>query len=183
MHVITGLAKGKKITTIEGTEVVRPTPERVKEGIFSAIQFEIEGRSFLDLFAGSGQLGIEALSRGAEFAVFSDENPEAIKHITKNVESTGFLEKSKIIKGDYLYALSLLNTKFDFIFLDPPYSSGLLIKSLENIFPYLKDTGTVLCEHPFNQEMPQKIAGLVFKKMYKYGKVCVTTYNKEGVEN
>ena len=104
MRVITGKAKGKVLLTSEGLSV-RPTPQRVKEGIFSSIQFDLEGRRVLDLFGGSGQLGIEALSRGAEYALFVDSNPISVKNITKNIESTGFIECSKIIRGDYAAVL------------------------------------------------------------------------------
>ena len=88
MRVITGVARGKKLITAEGIDV-RPTPERVKEALFSSIQFDIEGRSFLDLFAGSGQIGIEALSRGAEKTVFVDQSPVSIDHINKNLNCQG----------------------------------------------------------------------------------------------
>ena len=94
MRVITGMARGKRLVTAEGLDV-RPTPERVKEAMFSAIQFDIEGRTILDLFAGSGQIGIEALSRGAERAVFVDQSPVSIDHINRNLKTTDFILKIK----------------------------------------------------------------------------------------
>ena len=100
MRIITGLARGKRLVTPAGREV-RPTPERVKEAVFSALQFEIEGRRVLDLFAGSGQLGLEALSRGAQSATFVDVSETSVSAVKKNVEATGFSDKCRVIRADF----------------------------------------------------------------------------------
>lgn len=130
MRVITGLAKGIRLQTPEG-ETTRPTSERAKEAVFSMIQFEIEGRRVLDLFAGSGQLGIEALSRGAKEATFADFSKAAIQCVRANLKKTGFEANAVVYAGD---ALSFLRGrpqgKFDLVFLDPPYALGLVPKAL-----------------------------------------------------
>ena len=131
MRIITGSAKGIKLVTLEG-DATRPTSERAKEALFSMIQFDIEGRRVLDLFAGSGQLGLEALSRGAEHCTFTDSSPDAIAIVRKNIEKTRFLEKSKTAIADYRNFLRKSDSKegFDIIFLDPPYASDSLTDAL-----------------------------------------------------
>ncbi len=182
MRVITGTARGKRLITAEGLDV-RPTPERVKEALFSAIQFDIEGRTFLDLFAGSGQMGIEALSRGAEFAVFADVSSNSVEIINSNIKNTGFEGKSKVIRGDYSAVSMGLDIDFDFVFLDPPYSAGLLEKALLKVQPRVKETGIIICEHPKEQSLPAECGDFEIKKQYKYGKVYLTFYKRKGVDS
>lgn len=177
MRVITGLAKGKRLITAEGMEV-RPTPEKVKEGIFSSIQFDVEGRRVLDLFSGSGQLGIEALSRGAEFGFFADISPVSIKNITKNLENTGLLDKAKVVRGDYSAVLAGLNEKFDYVFLDPPYAAGLLFPALKKVQRVVSDYGVIICEHPSEHELPEVVDEFRVTKVLKYGKICVSFYRR-----
>ncbi|MBE6761068.1 MAG: 16S rRNA (guanine(966)-N(2))-methyltransferase RsmD [Ruminococcaceae bacterium] len=179
MRVITGTARGKKLITAEGMDV-RPTPERVKEALFSAIQFDIEGRAVLDLFAGSGQLGIEALSRGAEKAVFVDQSPISIDHINKNLKTTELADKAKVIRGDYTAVLLGMTEKFDYVFLDPPYASGALEKALKLVQKNVKDFGIIICEHPKEQALPDEVDEFKIKKQYRYGKVFVTFYARKG---
>lgn len=182
MRVITGLAKEKRLNTLEG-ESVRPTPERVKEAIFSAIQFDLEGRSFLDLFAGSGQMGIEALSRGAAYCLFADVNPQAADIIRKNVEAAGFTANSKVIRGDYAAVLTGTDRTFDFIFLDPPYAAGLLLKAAELSQRVLAPQGVLICEHPKEQPLPDTLGDLKRTKLYKHGRVHFSFYKREETEN
>ena len=182
MRVITGKAKGKVLLTSEGLSV-RPTPQRVKEGIFSSIQFDLEGRRVLDLFGGSGQLGIEALSRGAEYALFVDSNPISVKNITKNIESTGFIECSKIIRGDYAAVLMGLSEKFDFVFLDPPYNSDILLKALKLVQKNVSSYGKIICEHPSNVELPEYVDDLVKQRAYRYGKIIVSVYKRKSEDD
>lgn len=132
MRIITGSARGTNLLTPEGLDT-RPTPSKVKEALFSSIQFDIEGRSVLDLFAGSGGLGLEALSRGAARATFVDSSAEAISVITKNAQKTHLYEKSNIIRSDYLSYLKSSTGGFGLIFLDPPYASSFLPGALELI--------------------------------------------------
>ncbi len=142
LRIITGSAKGKKLITLEG-EATRPTSERIKEAVFSSIQFDIENRVVLDLFAGSGQLGLEALSRGAERAMFVDSEREAIEVVKKNIASTGFDGRAKFIVSDWRNYIRKASSReaFDLVFVDPPYameccaecaerlaSSGILLK-------------------------------------------------------
>ena len=138
MRIITGVAKGKRLVTPEGRDV-RPTPERVKEGIFSALQFDIEGRRVLDLFSGSGQLGLEALSRGAESAVFVDVSNASVKIVKQNIELTGFGNKAKVFCSDYTSFASACRDTFDIVFLDPPYAAGLLMPAVKAVLPLMSD--------------------------------------------
>ena len=132
MRVITGTARGRRLKEPVGLET-RPTADRVKEGIFSSIQFELEGRRVLDLFGGTGQMGIEALSRGAAHATFVDLRKEAVGIIRENLSLTGFSDRATVVQGDYLAFLTRCRETFDVIFLDPPYGSGMLEKALETI--------------------------------------------------
>ena len=148
MRIITGTAKGIRLKTLEGT-ATRPTTERVKEAVFSMIQGDIEGREVLDLFAGSGQMSLEALSRGAKSAVMLDSSPAAIKIITENAEKTRLAPKCLIKREDYLsYIKKNAGKKFDTIFLDPPYNSGFYNIALKNLCEcgMLKPTTLIICE-------------------------------------
>ncbi len=135
MRIITGLAKGTKLFTLEG-DATRPTSERAKEALFSMLQFDIEGRRVLDLFAGSGQLGLEAISRGAEYCMFVDSSAQAIEIVKKNIEKTHFVDKTKAQIADYRNFLRKSEGRdgFDIIFLDPPYASGALTDALMRLY-------------------------------------------------
>ena len=135
MRIITGKAKGKKLLTLEGN-ATRPTSERIKGAIFSAIQFDIEGRRVLDLFAGSGQMGLEALSRGAVKATFIDSSREAMEIVKKNAVATGFADDSKFIVSDSANYLRKVRDKYDLVFIDPPYAMNLCKKSIEALLRY-----------------------------------------------
>ena len=175
MRVITGFARGKRLQTLEG-EDVRPTTDKVKEGLFSAIQFEIEGRAVLDLFAGSGQLGIEALSRGAEKCLFVDKSSRAIGVVESNLKNTGLLEKARIINKDYASFLSATAEKFDIAFLDPPYKVGLLADALEKVAQKMNRGGVIVCESPKELSLPQTAGELGLFREYKYGRIKVSVY-------
>ncbi|MEE1238531.1 MAG: 16S rRNA (guanine(966)-N(2))-methyltransferase RsmD [Acutalibacteraceae bacterium] len=177
MRIITGLARGKRLVTPEGRDV-RPTPERVKEGLFSALQFDIEGRRVLDLFAGSGQLGLEALSRGAESAVFVDASDASVKIVKQNIEITGFSDKAKVFRSDYASFAAAYRDTFDIAFLDPPYAAGLLMPAIKAVLPLMSDYGTIVCEHPPEVKLEEKVGGFSVSKIYRYGKVLVTVYRK-----
>ncbi len=178
MRVITGSARGMTLKTLEG-ETTRPTTDRVKEAIFSAIQFEIEGARVLDLFAGSGQMGIEALSRGAADAVFVDSDKGAIRIIKENVTKTKFTDKARIMQSDAFAFLNMNINKFDIVFLDPPYAAGLLERAIDGVSDYVDTAGTVVCEHPLKTELPDECASLRKYRNYKYGKTAVTIYRKD----
>ena len=152
MRVITGEARGRRLITLEG-EDVRPTTEKVKEAIFSAIQFDIQGRRFLDLFAGSGQMGIEALSRGAESATFVDSSRRAVDIVRKNLNSVGFYDRAKVLHTDSLSFLEMNSDMYDIVFLDPPYGTGLLQEVLPKVFENVKKTAVIIVENPENEEI------------------------------
>lgn len=174
MRVITGTARGRRLAALEGDDV-RPTTDRIKEAIFSAIQFETEGRRVLDLFAGSGQLGIEALSRGAEKAVFVDNSKASVSVIRSNIDITSFNDRSEVITTDAKVFLKSSSEKFHIIFLDPPYKTGLLQSVLPDIPSCLAPGGIVICEHPVEEVLPDNL-GELKKKSYKYGKIAVDIY-------
>lgn len=179
MRVITGIAKGRRLETPDGYDV-RPTSDRVKEAIFSSIQFDIEGRQILDLFAGSGQLGIEALSRGAESAVFVDADKNSLAVTEKNVKLTGFEKQSKLVRSDCFSFLASNFNKFDIAFLDPPYKAGILEKVLIKTSENMSDYGIIVCEHPTDVVLPQNVGKFVVVKSTKYGKIMVTVYRIAG---
>lgn len=175
MRVITGTARGRKL--LSPIEVTRPTSEKVKEAIFSSIQFELIAANVLDLFAGSGQLGIEALSRGAKFAQFVDADRENIEIIRKNIENCGFESVSKVALADARTFLRKIGDKFNFAFLDPPYGRGLLNDVLPLVSEIMLPGGKVICEHEKEFKF-EDYGSLKIFKTYSYGKVIVTTFIK-----
>ncbi len=178
MRVITGTAKGKRLITPEGRDVTRPTGEKVKEAIFSSIQFFIEGADVLDLFAGSGQLGIEALSRGAKSAVFVDSAKVAQKCIAENIKNCGFSDVAKIKTGDALMYLSSAFERFDIAFLDPPYAAEQLPIVLPALSKVMRPGGVVLCETAKTVDLEEEIGKLVKVKEYRYGSTKVLMYKR-----
>lgn len=178
MRVITGLAKGKRLKTAEG-EDVRPTPERVKEAVFSVLQFDLEGRSFLDLFAGSGQMGIEALSRGAAFCTFVDSSSQSVSLVQENLQNTGLADKAKVIRGDYAAVLTGLDRTFDYIFIDPPYATKLQEKAAALAQRVVAPGGVLICEHPKEQVLPDDIGAFKRTRLYKHGRVQFSLYKRE----
>ncbi len=175
MRVITGSARGRKLKTLEGMDV-RPTTDKVKEAIFSVIQFDVPGAAVLDLFSGSGQLGIEALSRGAESCCFVDKSRSSIDVTLENIRSTGFEDKSFIFNTDSVQFAKTTNRSFSIALLDPPYGKGLIVPALEGLESRIKAGGKVICEHEEKLVLPEKIGRLEKARHYKYGKVEVTLY-------
>ena len=180
MRVITGSARGRRLKELEGYET-RPTTDRVKEGIFNIIQFDIEGRKTLDLFAGTGQLGIEALSRGAASAVFVDQRRDAAALVRENLKLTGLEQNSRVVCGDAAAFLSSTREKFDLIFVDPPYAANLWKNTLDAIsqFDILSNHGIIVCESPLSQDMPAVEPPYFQRRVYRYGKIKITTYFRE----
>lgn len=179
MRVITGIARGRSLSTLSGEDVVRPTSQKVKEAIFSAIQFDIEGRRVLDLFAGSGQLGIEALSRGALSAVFVDASKAAVEVVKSNLKVTGLEESATVFCRDYKAFLSMTAEKFDIVFLDPPYNKGILTDALTLTSQVMSDYGIIVCEHPPEVKLPEKVGVFSVNRTYKYGKIMLTVFKRE----
>lgn len=175
MRVITGTARGRRLETLEG-EDVRPTTDRVKEAVFSIIQFETEGRRFLDLFAGSGQMGIEALSRGAKAAVFVDSAKKSVETVRRNLKATGLEHNAKVLQMDYLTFLSANGERFDIAFLDPPYRTGVLQNALERVAEMMSDTGVIIAENPMDEPLSEEYANFVLDRQYRYGKIKISTF-------
>lgn len=178
MRVITGTARGRRLETLPG-EDTRPTGEKVKEGLFSAIQFEIEGRRVLDLFAGSGQLGIEALSRGAAGCVFVDRSREAVEVIRRNLKAANLTQNTQVLNLDADAYLQRPGDRFDLVFLDPPYASGLQEPMLQKVGPLVNDGGAVICESDGSQTLPETVGGLSLRRTYRYGRVALWLYRKQ----
>ena len=183
MRVITGTARSTPLKAPKGLET-RPTLDQVKEGLFSAIQFDVPGARALDLFAGSGQLGIEALSRGAARAVFVDCRRDALDVVRENLAKTRLEQNARVVRADYLSYLSSARETFDLIFLDPPYAEVFLENSLKRIseIDILSDSGIIITERPFGKELPAGVPGLVRYRDYRYGKAAVTIYRRQPQE-
>ena len=179
MRVITGSARGRVLETLKGDDIVRPTTDKVKEAIFSAIQFEIEGRDFIDVFAGSGQMGIEALSRGARSAVFLDSSRRAAAVIERNLRVTNLQQFATVIVADSLNYLRSTDLLFDVAFLDPPYNTGILQETMPIIAQRMKKTGVIICESALNDKILQKYYNFTLDRERTYGKIRVSTYRHE----
>ena len=183
MRVITGTARGRRLKELEGMET-RPTLGKVKESLFSAIQFDIEGRRVLDLFAGTGQLGIEALSRGARECIFVDQRRDAVKLIQENLTLCALSDRAKVHLGDSMAYLKS-GEKFDLIFLDPPYGSGLLAQALTQIttFDICREHGIIAAESSDDTVLPAVAPPYRLYREYHYGKVKLTLYHRSGNED
>ena len=179
MRVITGKARGIQLKTPHGM-LTRPTADRVKEALFSIIRLDIAGANVLDLFGGTGQLGIEALSQGAKKAVFVDAREEACGLIRENLKKTRLEEKAEIVQADYSSYLKTCRTQFDLILLDPPYAEIFLETALKIIseIDILTNSGIIVCERPFEKSLPDEIPGLVRYRDYRYGKAAVTIFRR-----
>lgn len=179
MRVITGKARGVQLKTPEGL-TTRPTSDRVKEALFSIIQFDIPGAQVLDLFGGTGQLGIEALSRGAKCATFVDVGEPACRLIRENLRRTKLEGEGKVVRSDYMDYLKRCREEYDIIFLDPPYAEVFLENSLKQIaeIDILRSGGIIVAERPLGKELPWEFAGLTRSKDYKYGNTLLTLYRK-----
>ena len=179
MRVITGTARGRKLRELPGMET-RPTTDKVKESIFNIIQFDIEGRRVLDLFGGTGQLGIEALSRGAAHCTFVDLRREAAAVIRENLQVTRLADQARVVQGDSLSFLASCREKFDLILLDPPYASGLLEKAIKEAaaIDILTENGIMVCESAADQVLPALEAPYEKGREYRYGKIKITLYQR-----
>lgn len=177
MRVITGSAKGVVLKTPDGM-ATRPTAERVKEALFSTIQFRIPGAKVLDLFGGTGQLGIEALSRGAKSVVFIDEREEACRLIRENLKRTRLESGAYVIRSDYMNYLKKCRETYDIIFLDPPYAEVFLENALKMIseIDILQSGGIIVTERSVNKALLIDLEGFQRSRDYKYGHTLLTFY-------
>ena len=180
MRVITGKARGVVLKTPDGL-TTRPTSDRVKEALFSIINFDIPGKDVLDLFGGTGQLGIEALSRGANQAVFVDAGDAACKLIRENLRRTKLENQARVVRSDYLSYLRTCKNSFGIIFLDPPYGEVFLENALNCIteIDILQSGGIIVAERPLEKPFLPDFPGYSRSKDYKYGNTLITIYRKD----
>jgi len=185
MRVISGAARGRRLKEPAGYDI-RPTSDMIKEAVFNIIQFDIEGRRVLDLFAGTGQLGIEALSRGAKSAVFIDSRPDSVKLIRENLRICGLTDAATVLTRDALRYLGTgcekpgESVRFDLIFIDPPYKSSLAAEAIQKIikFDKLDTNGIMMCETGAGCEMPVVSPPYYLEKEYRYGSVKISRYTR-----
>lgn len=182
MRVVSGKLRGMKLNTIDG-DSTRPTRDIVKEALFSILMNDIEESVFLDLFSGSGAIGIEAISRGAKEAIMIDLNPACVKIIKENVKKAKIEENVKVYNADYKMALKKLQgQKIDIAYIDPPYNREMGVDAVERISDYdlLSDEGTIIIETDSNEEIPTEI-GKYEKYNYKrYGRNILSFYRRKG---
>jgi 16S rRNA (guanine(966)-N(2))-methyltransferase RsmD len=192
MRIVTGKFKGREIISPPKSIELRPTSDRVREAIFDVIRFNIADSVFLDLFAGSGAIGIEAISEGARFAVFVEKNPVALRVIKKNIKMLGIENQTLIIKQDVLnfikspFSFESFKEKFDFVFLDPPYASKLAGQTMQALvnFPFLKSDSIIIAEHSDGEILPEELKGTNSFKRFrekKYGNIAVSYYSVETI--
>ena len=183
MRVISGSARGRRLKELQGMDT-RPTTDKVKESMFNILQFEIQGRRVLDLFGGTGQLGIEALSRGAAHCTFVEQRREAMALIRENLKATDLEGVSRVVAGDALSFLTTCREKFDVIIMDPPFQTELLNHCLESVvtFDILDEHGIMLCESAMEWPVPELVHPYAMGKEYRYGKIKLTVCHRVGSE-
>ena len=183
MRVITGTARGRKLKDLPGMDT-RPTTDKVKEALFNIIQFELEGRRVLDLFAGTGQLGLEALSRGAEHCTFVDQRGEAVGLVRENVRLCRFEDRAQVVQEESQWFLTNCQRgeKFDVILLDPPYKTNLLESCIEKItrFDILREHGIIVCESGAEWTLPALEPPYEAGREYRYGQIKLAVCRRTG---
>lgn len=177
MRIIAGDYKGRRLYSPKDNEI-RPTTDKVKEAIFSILTNQIYGSRVIDLFAGTGNLGLEALSRGAEHCYFGDHSRESLSLIKENIAYCRASDKSTVIAGDYKRVLGRISEPCDVILLDPPYRSGVLPRCLELIGEQglLAEGGVIVCEHRKEEKLDDVLGGFAKVKERRYGTVVVSIY-------
>lgn len=175
MRVITGSARGRRLASPEGYDV-RPTTDKVKESLFNIIQFDLDGAVFCDLFAGSGQIGLEAVSRGASKAVFVDSSRKSLEVIKTNIELCKFGDFCSVLGSDVFLFLNTVSDEYDFIFMDPPYNKGLCNKALEILSDKVSGKTRIICETQTDEELPERIGNLIVDKVYVYSSIKLSFY-------
>lgn len=181
MRVITGSAKGRRLKTLPGLDV-RPTIEGVKEAIFSIVQFEVDGAVVLDMFAGSGQLGIEALSRGAKKVYFVDNSAESVKVIRDNLKHTRLEENAVVSNTPNNAFLRASRETFDIAILDPPYNHKLIQKTMPMLVEKMSENGIIICEHERETALPERFGEFMISKVYRHGRATLTAYRRKAEE-
>ncbi len=180
MRVITGKARGAKLNTLEGIQT-RPTAEKVKEAVFSSLFDKVNCDNVLDVFAGSGQMGIEALSRGAKFAVFVEQDRKAVAIVKGNIKTAKLEGQSAVFPTDAFSFFKSNRTKFDLVFLDPPYNKGLVVSALKAMSEAgtVADGGTVVCESDKIDEIPETVGAFKMYKQAFYGRTVISYFVME----
>lgn len=184
MRIIAGDGKGQRIAAPRGRDT-RPTLDRVKESLFGIIQFEVPGSVVLDLFAGSGSLGIEALSRGARFAVFNDRSAECGKIIAENLKKFGYWDRAEVYRLDFRSALdrfAALNKRFDIAFLDPPYASNAAFDAALMLFEkgLMTESAVVVAEHAAKTPFERAPGIFKVKSTRNYGDCALSLLERDG---
>lgn len=177
MRVITGSARGRRLVSPEGFDV-RPTTDKVKEALFNIIQFDLDGALFCDLFAGSGQIGLEAISRGAKKAVFVESSRKSLEVVKTNIELCKFSDCCATVLSDAFMYLSSMTEDFDFIFMDPPYNKGMCDKALEILAEKVSFNTTIICETQINESLPEQIGDLQLDKVYEYSSIKLSVFRR-----
>ena len=183
MRVIAGTARGTKLTALPGEDVTRPTIDRVKEAMFSSLQFSLPGARVLDLFGGSGQLGIEALSRGAEHCTFVEQDRAAAAVIIANCKAARVFKQARVQLGQAeLFLTSAPAGQCHLGLRDPPYPQGTMEQIRPQVDRVTAPGGIVLCESELSASLPDECGGLRKIRQHRYGKVLVTRYEKDLAE-
>lgn len=177
MRIVSGSARGRKLVAPQGFDI-RPTTDKVKEAMFSIIQFDLQNKTVLDLFAGTGQLGLEALSRGAKKVCFVDSSKKALEIVKKNISLTGFSDSSSVFQSDSFSFLNSAKEKFDIVILDPPYEKGMCEKAAMLLPQVLNEAAIVVCETRPDEALPENIGKLKIAKEYKYSAIKLTVYRE-----
>ncbi len=182
MRVIAGQFKGRKLANLKGRKI-RPTSDRIREAVFSILSQKIDNSMVLDLFAGTGALGIESLSRGAAKSVFVDKSKEAMKIINKNIELLKIKDKAEVFLHDACAISNLkivFDQKFDLIFMDPPYDKGFIVKAFENagLLSMMKSNSIIIAEHSIRDNNIEKVAGLDLFDRRTYGETLISFFRK-----
>jgi len=178
MRIISGICRGRKLNTLEGDNT-RPTADRVKESVFNILGTSVIDRNVLDLFAGSGNLGLEALSRGAFSCVFVDSSKDAMRVIEKNIEACRFQEKSKTYLTEFRSAISRFHKgQFDLVFLDPPYHKGMGLEALKLLSDVVSDEAIVVLETDGDEEVSDVVGTFEKYDVRSYGRIKVSFFRK-----
>ncbi len=179
MRIVAGTARGRKLKELPGLDT-RPTTDKVKESMFNIVQFDIEGRRVLDLFAGTGQLGCEALSRGAAYVTFVDQSREAVKVVKENAALVADPDAFEVLQRDALGYVESRPGKFGLVFLDPPYRTGLMEKALRaiSLIDIVAEHGIIVCETGLDEALPTLDPPYEMGREYRYGKIKLTLYHR-----
>ena len=178
MRIISGALRGRKLLSPKGNDV-RPTTDKVREAVFDILyQYTDTDYVVFDVFAGSGSMGLEAISRGVSRVYFSDHNKDSLKLVKENIKLCGAEDRSILLSGDFRENIRRVREKVDFFFIDPPYADGFVLPAVDAILEadILAKDGLLICEHEKFDPMPDEYRTLVTVRSRRYGKTCITIY-------